>query len=247
MSFVNIVFLVVIQCLVSRGLHEEKNNIMDEKFIEQQSMSSVSNETKGLSQDDDSKYGERPNPTYPKKCAFESEDLIKETQASSENASELSRRSDVVNKSLLRSIRRYYLLKFRKQNKDLMRKRLTNVKMNKILNALKLICEEEFEQNKISVGFEELARFMLVFLNLKPRRYYGYDKNIINKAGQVQDCMRKYSYIKFQNLNSIEELKIMTLKIKESYIDDFFLKMKINKQNEEVYKQAMDAFVNNFI
>ena len=119
--------------------------------------------------------------------------------------------------------------------------------MNKILNALKLICQEEFNQKEISVGFEELARFMLVFLNLKPRRYYGYDKNIINKAGQVQDCMRKYSYIKFQNLNSIEELKIMTLRIKESYIDDFFLKMKIKKQNEEVYKQAMDAFVNNFI
>ena len=200
-----------------------------------------------MSQDDDSKYGERSGPTYPRKCVFESEDLVKETQASSKNASELSRRSDVVNKSLLRSIRRYYLLKFRKQNKDLMRKRLTNVKMNKILNALKLICEEEFNQIEISAGLEDLAKFMLVFLNLKPRRYYGYDKNIIYKAFQVQDCMRKYSSIKFQNLNSIEELKILTLKIKESYIDDFFLKMKIKEENVEVYRQAMNSFANNFI
>ena len=58
--------------------------------------------------------------------------------------------------------------------------------------------------------------------------------------------MRKYSYTKFLNLSQINELKLLALKIRESYLDEVFEVRGAMKKNERTYKIALDELINNF-
>ena len=58
--------------------------------------------------------------------------------------------------------------------------------------------------------------------------------------------MRKYSYRKFLNLSQISELKLLALKIRESYLDEVFEVRGAVKKNEQTYKIALDELINNF-
>ena len=58
--------------------------------------------------------------------------------------------------------------------------------------------------------------------------------------------MKKYSYAKFENLDQIKELKLLALKIRESYLDEVLEVKDTINQNKELYKAALDELINNF-
>ena len=58
--------------------------------------------------------------------------------------------------------------------------------------------------------------------------------------------MKKYSYAKFENLDQIKELKLLALKIRESYLDEVLEAKDTINQNKELYKAALDELINNF-
>ena len=157
-----------------------------------------------------------------------------------------STRSDVVNKGLLRSIKSYYLKKFKKLNYTIVRRRFTNVKTSECVEALEEFLKAEFENDDISPNYRNFAKFMVVFLNLKSTKSISFEKSIISRGLQVQDWMRKYSYTKFENLHQIEELNLLALKVRESYLDEVFEAKDTINQNKELYKAALDELINNF-
>ena len=91
-----------------------------------------------------------------------------------------------MNKGLLRSIKSYYLKKFKKLNYAIVRKRFTNVKTSECVEALEEFLKSEFE-NDISLNYRKFAKFMVVFLNLKSTKSISFEKSIISRGLQVQD------------------------------------------------------------
>ena len=63
-------------------------------------------------------------------------EIFQNTKPRKENRVELHLRSDVINKTLLRAVKRYYLKKFKVLQKSMVNKRFKNVKTKYILDAL---------------------------------------------------------------------------------------------------------------
>ena len=99
----------------------------------------------------------------------------------------LSTRSDVVNKGLLRSIKTYYLKKFKRLNYVIVRRRFTNVKTSECIEALEEFLRAEFQNDDIAVNYQKFAKFMVVFLNLKSMKSISFEKSIIAKGLQARD------------------------------------------------------------
>ena len=92
-----------------------------------------------------------------------------------------------MNKGLLRSIKSYYLKKFKKLNYAIVRRRFTNVKTSECVEALEEFLKAEFENDDISLNYRKFAKFMVVFLNLKSTKSISFEKSIISRGLQVQD------------------------------------------------------------
>ena len=58
---------------------------------------------------------------------------------------DLSTRSDVINKGLLRSIKSYFYNKFKKMNHRMVARRFVNVKAREIIPALESFLKAEFQ------------------------------------------------------------------------------------------------------
>lgn len=76
-----------------------------------------------------------------------------------------SKRKDVVIKTLLRSIRRYYLRLFKTQNPKLVRRRIVNVQPKQLRLSLEALCKDILGEKSANTN---LVVFMQTILNLKP-------------------------------------------------------------------------------
>ena len=171
---------------------------------------------------------------------------VDKSQIRTKTKSHLSTRSDVINKGLVRSIKSYYLKKFKKMNQKIVRRRFSNVGTSECIKAWESFLKAEFEDDNVSVNYHKFAKFMLIFFNLKPMKSISFEKSIIAKGLQVQDWMRRYSYTKFLNLSQIYELKLLALKIKDLYLEEIFEARGSMNQNKELYKIALDELIKNF-
>ena len=149
-------------------------------------------------------------------------------------------RSDVVNKTLLRSIRKFYINKFKKVNRSIVRKRFKNVKTTNILRALIKFWMEEFSGTRYEIDYKSLAEFMMVFLSIKPSSTFKFRKEAVDKATQVQECIGKYSLDKFKNVKKIKEFRILIVKIYNCSLDELLSSVKTIKNNKDRYTQAIE-------
>lgn len=155
-------------------------------------------------------------------------------------AHSLALRDDVVNKTLLRSIKRFYLNKFKKNHSDLVKARFKNLKVEVLLKALEDFSKEEFPEYK---NPELFAEFMMLFLGLKPGNKYKYNEAVASKAGQVIGCMYSYSSKKFRSLRSIKELGLIAFKVYESHLENFISGEKTMMNSKTRYKNAFIDFI----
>ena len=72
-------------------------------------------------------------------------------------------RPDVVNKTLLRAIKRFYSDKFKSVHKAMVRKRFKNVKTSHILDALNKFLQQQFKNSKFKINYRLMAEFMMLF------------------------------------------------------------------------------------
>ena len=155
----------------------------------------------------------------------------------------LNLRSDVVNKTLLRAVKRFYYSKFKILEKSMVRRRFKNVKTLHILDALAEFWEQQFQGLKFKVDYRLLAEFMMLFLGIKPKSTYRFDKSISYKAKLTLDCLRKYSYEKFKDLQKFKELRILIVKIYNQDLDELFSQVKTMEMNRERYIEAIDGLI----
>ena len=157
----------------------------------------------------------------------------------------LNLRSDVVNKTLLRAIKRFYSNKFKIAQKIMVRKRFRNIKTTEILDALAEFWKQQFHNLKLQIEYESLAEFMMLFLDIKPKSTYKFDKSNSIMGALVQDCMRKYSFEKFRALQKSRELRILIVKIYKEDLDELFWETKAMEMNRERYIEAIEDIIDN--
>ena len=173
------------------------------------------------------------------------------TSTSLKNLSKIKRkwlhlRSDVVNKTLLRSIKRYYLNKFKTSNKGIVKKRYKNSKSSYILRALKGFWQKEFADHQNDINFQLLAEFLFIFLGIKHSNGNSYSQDIKMEAQLIRECMEKYTFEKFKRVKSSKQFKLLVLNINKSHMEEVLSSTKTMELNKERYQLAFDELINIF-
>ena len=109
----------------------------------------------------------------------------------------LSSRQDVVNKSILRQMRKYYLNVFKNTNSKIVRLRFCNVKSSEITRAIKGIISREFESESYP---NDLHYYLIGILKIKDVSRMKWDLAIKRDVSDFLNCTREYSNIKFESL-----------------------------------------------
>ena len=156
----------------------------------------------------------------------------------------LSDRQDVINKALLRSIRRFYLEEFRNDNECLAKQRYRQVPGAMILNGFKDTCRRLFGDIP---NLHQISQFLMIISSINSMNKYPFNKRISAKGEQVSAMMYKYSYAKFQKLFEIEEFEFVFKYIYNNHRERIFkLCTKKEIENKEPYNQMLDTWITNF-
>ena len=142
-------------------------------------------------------------------------------------------RDDVVNKTMLRAIRRFYSNLFKRDNITIIRKRFRNATSDEFIIAIKDMIKKyilpnlstmlnKMNWNSSDLGYlsrlleqddseelNNLAVFLLRFIGFKPKDCAKYGRDIETKGEQIQSCMYSYSHPKLLSIRNINELKII--------------------------------------
>ena len=155
-----------------------------------------------------------------------------------------SERDDVINKALLRSIKRFYVQEFRNDNDDLIKKRYKQVSASSIFNGFKKTSRRLF--GDIS-NLNYIAQFIMIMSSVKAMNTYPFDQRVLAKAEQINNAMYKYSYTKFKKIFEIEEFEFIFRHILVNHRDRIF-KLCTNKEieNKEVYNQMLEKWIEKF-
>ena len=94
----------------------------------------------------------------------------------------LSERQDVINKALLRSIKRFYLEEFRKDNNSLTKLRYKQVPAEMILKGFKDTSRRLFGDIP---NLSQISQFLMIISSINPKNKYPYSKRILAKGEQV--------------------------------------------------------------
>ena len=166
------------------------------------------------------------------------------TNKNNKDKKQFSERDDVINKALLRSIKRFYLEEFRQDNKDLIKQRYKHASAVVILNGFKTTCQRLFGE----VGnLCHISQFLMILSAIKPMNKYPFNRGIMTKADQVCNVMYKYSSSKFQKLFEIEEFEFVFRYIYDNHRDRIFkLCTKKEIENKEAYNQMLDTWIARF-
>ena len=101
-----------------------------------------------------------------------------------------SDREDVINKGLLRSIRRFYLHEFKKDNPSIVQQRYIQVSASTMLNGFKTTCRRFFGGIP---NLQKIPQFLMIISGIKPMNKYPFSKRILKKGEHVSSAMYKYS------------------------------------------------------
>ena len=156
----------------------------------------------------------------------------------------LSERQDVINKALLRSIKRFYLEEFRKDNNSLTKLRYKQVPAAMILKGFKDTSRRLFGDIP---NLSQISQFLMIISSINPKNKYPYSKRILAKGEQVCEMLYKYSFQKFRRLFEIQEFELIFKYIYENHRDRIFkLCTKKEIENKEPYKKMLDTWIANF-
>ena len=150
------------------------------------------------------------------------------TSQSKTSSNSISERRDVIEKAVLRSIKRFYLNEFRKDNKNIIHKRYKNVTNSIILKGFIKTCSRLFGDIP---GLNEIAQFLMIISSVKSTSAYKFSKEIQKKASIVNSVMHKYSYKKWKKIFEIRELGFAFKYVYENH-PDYLSQAYKNKDNE---------------
>ena len=177
---------------------------------------------------------ESEEPKIKEKSEMWNSEIVDPTQISSESNT-FSFREDVIHKTMIRAVKRFYTKLFKQENPKLFRKRIVNVRVFEILDALEKMCETY-------IGSEcsaTMAEFLLKFLGLKPKNVMQYSFSADKRAEIAISCMYNYSYGKFVKLCKVREFWLLFEHLYENHLDLVFeAEKKTLKLHNDVYREA---------
>ena len=169
----------------------------------------------------------------------------------------------VINKAILRSVRRVFLNIFKEQNKRLIKRRFWNVQSSQFLYTLwnlvnkwilptlksdMISSDEGHTSLKYSFSLSELneyekdptnlAIFLFRFIGIKPKDKMKYSDEIEVKGQQMQQCMYKYSLLKLKELIKTLEFRIL---FQYAYFNHFDSILDSECLLEDKYEEYMSA------
>ena len=157
----------------------------------------------------------------------------------------LSERRDVIEKAVLRSIKRFYLQEFRKDNDSIVQKRYKQAADYTILRGFKKTCKRLFGDIP---NLDEISQFLMIISFIKPLNKCRFNKEIQRKANIMNSVMYKYSLTKWKKLFEISELGFVFKYVYENHPDFLFGACK-NKDNKLKQKcvETLDHWMIKFI
>ena len=170
-------------------------------------------------------------------------EIIQKDKPKAKRREDLHLRQDVVNKTLLRAVKRFYSIKFKSFQKSMVNERLTNAKTSDMLDVLDKFWQQQLQDSKFKINYRQMAEFMMLFLDIKPQSTYKFDNSILAKAEQALDCIKRYSSQKFRKIQQIRELRILIIHIHSYDIDEFFSRSKTMEINFSRYISAIEEFI----
>ena len=144
---------------------------------------------------------------------------------------------DVVNKTILRSVKRFLLTKFRENNPKLRRTRYSQCRAATIYQATKDMCKELFGDIP---QLSEISQFVMVFMALKAKTRYPFDRKIQCGAEEALSCLYSYSNYKFEKLICNPEFKFIALNLLDYHNDKVFQdKFGVMAKNATIYNDSI--------
>lgn len=186
--------------------------------------------------------------THPKNCSNLENGEIQTEEVEEESSSnknrrfkDLSKRKDVIGKTLLRAVRRFFMRKFKLFNRRIIRKRIINVSPTHLAAGTKKMCESVFDETAVG---DEFVLFMQTFLNLKPNEKSEEKSASSKRANEVLDCLNNFSMAKYAVIKWYKEVKAMIQVIHNKYMEEIFEKEKSFRREKESYVSAIREYLN---
>ena len=175
-------------------------------------------------------------------------------------------REMIVNKAVLRAIRRSYLKFFKNENRKLVRRRYTNVYSEEFVAALNKIIvhkvlpeiQSDVDSQNSKYSFElselnhdptwpsDLAIFLYRFIGFESKDERKYNKNIELKGDLIQNWLYRYSNLKLDKLFDVLEFRVLFQYVYYFHFDFILEKDATLSSNTEEYSKAFDR-INNLI
>ena len=175
-------------------------------------------------------------------------------------------RKMIVNKAVLRAIRRFYLKIFKNENKKLIKRRYTNVYFEEFVAALDKIIvykvlpeiqsDVDYKKSKYSYELSELnhdpswpsdlAIFLYRFIGFKSKDERKYSKDIELKGDLMQNWLYRYSNLKLDKLLDVLEFRALFQYVYYLHFDSMLEKDATLSSNREEYSKAFN-WINNLI
>lgn len=161
----------------------------------------------------------------------------------------LAVRSDVVNKTLLRALKRYYTAKFENENsafhthknekKEVVYQRIKDFAIT-VYKGDRNIGKEEFSD----ITIEDLCFYMGILINPSLMKRFSLQPHDRIKIQNFYNCLYNYSHKKLQKLFKSNVLHFMFTKFaEEGPLDELLLNDSTLKKNPDVYKKASKSFI----
>ena len=149
-------------------------------------------------------------------------------------------RDDVVNKTLLRCIKRFYLNEFKSRNKEIVRKRYVNTSSELLLDRVESLCSDLFPNIKKR---DLLSQFMFIIIDIKEHDGLDFNKTVEKKGKSVVSCMKSYTTKKFNSLYNQREIKKLARYVFENHLETLITSEKAIQANKDRYLKAIEDFI----
>ena len=154
-------------------------------------------------------------------------------------------RRDVIEKAVLRSIKRFYLQEFKKDNEKIVNKRYKQANDHTILRGFKKTCIRLFGDIP---QIHEISQFLMIVSSIKPSSKCDFSKEIQRKASFVNSVMYKFSITKWKKIFEIEELGFVFKYVYKNHPEFLFQAWKSRaKELKQKCAETLDHWMIKFI
>ena len=150
----------------------------------------------------------------------------------------------MINRALLRSVKRFYLEEFKKDNKRIVKKRFKQVKAKEIFQGFKKTCNRLFGD---TINTNIITQFVMIICCIKYKGEYLYNAQIKTKGDLLIKQMQDYSHRTFPKVFEIREFEFIVKYLLENHYNRMFkFTSHMQKIDRQAYQEEIQKWISNF-